>query len=176
MTPKVIFAIGLACAAYGQDPPAPATALEWGRASDGLRLSLSSDKAEYRPAETVRVTATLKNVSDAPIRVQSTSIWRFYEMEVLAPAIEWLPFRPLASRTRLGERNLNLEVTGMAGMRLPPNLQTRDEFELNTLYQMTDPGQYLITFAYKGPGADHGHADIRVVSNGLKVTILPERK
>jgi hypothetical protein len=173
MIPKAMFVIGLACAAYGQDVPAPATPLEWGKPSGGLRLSLTSNKAGYGPGETVRVTAILKNVSDAPIWVGSTSVWQFYEMEVLAPAPEWLPFRPRASRTPLGERNLHLEVRGMGGRRLSPDLETRHEFELDTLFQMTDPGQYRITFAYyKGPIGDRSHADIRVVSNELKVTIL----
>jgi hypothetical protein len=176
MIRRAMFVIGLACAAYGQEVSAPATALEWGKPSGGLRLSLSSDEAGYRRGETVRVSAILKNVSDAPIWVGSTSVWQFYEMEVLAPALEWLPFRPRASRTPLGERNLHLEVTGMGGRRLPPDSQTRHEFELNTLFQMTAPGQYRITFAYKGPSGDRGHADIRVVSNELKVTIHADPK
>lgn len=176
MIRTAILVVWLTCAAYAQDAAAPAIALEWGKPSGGLRLSLSSDKKEYRPGEPIRVTAILRNVSDVPIRVTSTSIWLFYEMEVLAPAPEWLPFRPRASRTPLAERNLHLEVTGMGGIRLTPGLQTRQEFEVNTLFQMTDPGVYHITFAHRERPNDRGQPDIRVISNDLKVTILADQE
>jgi hypothetical protein len=154
----------------------------WGTVSGSYQLSITSDKAHYEAGEPIRVTSILKNVSGRVVMVRRTTPETTYTMEVLMPAQSWLPWRSRAALTPYGNKVKNPRMYSVAGFDLPPGREEENVFEIGKIYEMSVPGEYMITFRCRQPtirisemdGKEPPMAD--VTSNTITVTVLPRRQ
>jgi len=154
----------------------------WGTVSGAYQLSIASDKAQYEAGEPIKVTSFLKNVSGRVVMVRRTTPEKTYTMEVLMPAQSWLPWRSPAALTPYGDKVKNPHMYSVADFDLPPGAEEDDLFEISKIYEMSVPGEYMITFRCRQPtirisemdGKEPPTAD--VTSNTITVTVLPRRQ
>jgi hypothetical protein len=151
---------------------------EWGKQAGPFRLSISAGKGKYDAGERIRLTVVLKNVSDHPTKMRFSS-FRPYVMDVRLPTPAWIPWKPLAPLTALGDQMLNPKHPfdfSIAGGEVEAGHQGREEVEINQIYEMSTPGEYEITFSCKqwdsSPENPARASWVTVVSNRLLVTVL----
>jgi hypothetical protein len=153
----------------------------WGKVSGSYQLSITSDKAQYEVGEPIEIVSILKNVSDHAIILRRTTPETTYVMEVLTPAQSWLPWRSRAALTPYGNKVKNPEMNSVVGLDIPPGSEEENKFKINKIYEMSTPGDYLITFQCRQPtiriaeidGKEHPMVD--VASNAITVRVLPKR-
>jgi hypothetical protein len=150
---------------------------EWGKQTGPFRLSISAEKGKYAAGERIRLTVVLKNVSDHAARMRRSS-FRPYVMDVRLPTPAWIPWKPLAPLTALGDQMLNPKRPfdfSIAGGEVEAGHEGREEVEINQIYEMSAPGEYEITFSCKqwdsSPGNPARASWVTVVSNRLLVTV-----
>jgi hypothetical protein len=161
--------------ASGENPRA------WGKVSGSYQLSIASDKAQYEAGEPIEIGSILKNVSDQAIMLRKTTPETNYVIEVLMPAQPWLPWRSRAALTPYGNRVTKPERNDIVGFDIPPGSEEENKFKINKIYEMSTPGDYLITFQCRQPtiriaeidGKEHPMVD--VASNAITVRVLPKR-
>jgi hypothetical protein len=168
-----VFAVLVPVFAVAQDmaaekPPA------WGARSGRYQLSIASDKTRYQAREPIIITVLLKNVSDLPVQLRKTKGMPTYTMEVLAPSEPWMGWRPRSALKPLGESTTDLRrVAGTVGVDIAPGRELTDHYEINALYEMSAPGDYLITFQCRQPTISSGERDgkdhplVEVTSNQI---------
>ncbi len=146
--------------------------VQWGKQSGPFQLSIASDKDEYRPGEVVRITVTLKNVASHPVQHEAGRT--FYTADVRVPSPDWLPWRPQARLTPLGERARYPAYDSIQGGKVQPGAEMTSDDEISKLYDMRAPGKYTITYVCKEPPEVKGDPVVVIVSNEITVTILKE--
>ncbi|MGA3241474.1 MAG: hypothetical protein ABSG03_34875 [Bryobacteraceae bacterium] len=152
----------------------------WGKVSGSYQLSIASDKAQYEMGEPIEIASILKNVSDHAIMLLRTFAETNYVMEVLMPAQSWLPWRSRAALMPYGNKVKNPEMNNVAGADIPPGREVEDKFKINKIYDMSAPGDYLITFQCRqstiriGDMDGKEHPMVDIMSNAITVTVLPK--
>lgn len=179
MLPRIALALLIpACTvAQNADGPKPRA---WGKVAGSYQLSITSDKDRYEAGEPIRIVSILKNVGGHAIMFRRSRPETTFLIEVLMPAEPWLPWRTRAALTPYGEKGQNLGMNGVASGDIPAGHEVENEFEINKLYEMSAPGDYLVTFQCRQPtiriaemdGKDHPMVD--VTSNAITVTVLPK--
>jgi hypothetical protein len=102
-------------------------------------------------------------------------------MEVLMPAQSWPPWRSGAALTPYGDKVKNPEMNSVVGLDIPPGSEEEDKFEINKIYEMPVPGDYLITFQCRQPTVSIADKTVKerpmvdITLNAITVTVLPKR-
>jgi hypothetical protein len=148
----------------------------WGEQSGPFRLSISTDKEMYQVGDLIHLSAVIKNASDHPTYFARVPPILFYEMEIRLPSPDWIPWRPTAVLTEAGQEEKRPGESSFVGYVIAPSHEVLDQFELNRLYHMSTPGTYHIQFSCKLPLRYRGDPFVSVISNDLKLTVLPETR
>jgi hypothetical protein len=173
---KMLSALMLLCfCALAQDTPADVER-EWGKQSGAFRLSISSNKPQYAAGEAIKITAVLKNVTDSSAYIARPTPPEFYNMDVRMPTPDWIPFKPQAVLTTLGDQQRHPSRSSMVGWDLQAGADVTNDFELHKLYTMSVPGEYHVTFSCKIPVKKIGEPLLVITSNELKITVLGDNR
>ena len=100
-----------------------------------------------------------------------------YQMDIKMPTPEWLPipFRAQAALTPYGAHQKEPHELMGSIFLLEPVRDSSREVELNRLYVMSAPGEYHVIFSTQLPQREPVFHRIVVMSNQLKITVLPEK-
>jgi len=177
---KSILTLVPMCAMLGQEM-APAKVVEWGPAAGPWQLSISSNKSHYPVGEAIKVTGTIKNVSDRPVLFLN-STFSLFVIDVRTPMPSWIPMKPKA-RLLPESAPQPGEAYHVIGVDVPPAWQTARILDLNRLFDMSEPGEYRIKFSTTQPTvtmaegqAAHDNAKVTVTSNELVIMIVAAGK
>ncbi len=159
----------VACAVFAQDRPGERVR-QWGEQSGPYRLSILSDKDEYVNGTPVKITCTVKNVTDRPGFISTgTSAISGYKITVKIPVHEWMNWTPTAALLPRG-------IEGSTWWRL---LDAGDEIsrdiDLAEWYDLSKPGKYRVTFSRQATARRNDPARVELVSNEITFTVLPRQ-
>lgn len=110
---------------------------------DGFQLSITADSQEFVSGSPIKLDTLAKNVTDKKLSLVASSrlVPSDYEVEVKTEKGELLPL------TRYGQRVKRNKGTffSVGGVDVLPGASYRQEILVNQVYDMTDPGVYLVT-------------------------------
>lgn len=137
-----------------------------------ISVALSTPRSEYVVGQPIKIDIVLRNTSDKEIAVaQSNAIGKAglsYEIDVLDDTGKRVPYSRYGKRLH-GEDPRGAIFDSQKIYYLQPEQTLSDSAVLNTIYDLSSPGQYVIQVAKKPfPSVE---PEEPVASNAIKITI-----
>jgi RNA polymerase sigma factor (sigma-70 family) len=162
-------------AAQGSDDPpkqkeSTKVTTEWGPEKNGVRCGIAlPSKEKIFAGEPVTVLVLTKNVGAKPvsIAVDGWSFLSIFTINVVGPDGKAAPL------TSYGRRQMENKDGGIGGGTLLPGKEDKSGLLLSRFFDMTQKGEYKVTFSRSVTGADK--TEFTVTSNVLTITVAGER-
>jgi hypothetical protein len=138
-----------------------------------IAVTLSAPQSEYAVGQPIKIDITVQNTSDKEISVaQSNATGKAelsYEIDVLDSRGRRVPYLRYGKQLH-GEDPTGAIFDSQKIHHLQPHEVLSDSAVLNTIYNLSSPGQYLVQVKKKKfPGVE---PDKPVASNPIKITIV----
>jgi hypothetical protein len=162
----VLFVLGPS-ATGGEGTGGKEAEIPWGEETEGYRLGLSTDKAEFAPGERVELHMIFRNVGPDDAEVPVSRLMVFHTFTVLLPSGKEAPL------TLYGQRQVQsrLDPGGRGVVVLKPGEERSLDLHLNRLFDMTLTGTYKVTAKRAVWTRGEPRETAHVVSNTLEITI-----
>jgi len=113
---------------------------QWGRETEGLTISLSTEKAVFESNDTIGLNISLKNTGPTPTAIVVRSPWIDYDISVRDENNNELPKSAYAQQMR---------ETAAEGLRrtqqLMPGEELTETLELDKAYDLKKPNRYTVS-------------------------------
>jgi hypothetical protein len=125
---------------------APEWDRSWGPETEGFKLSIRTEKAEYAAGEPIKLEILVKCTAPGGARYTTNRIEELeYPVAITIPSPDWIPFRIPAKLTEEGRRRLDRRRSrGSWGFPVEQGRKMRIEMEISSMYDMTMPGTYKV--------------------------------
>ena len=120
-----------------------AKARQWGPTTRGLTLSISISNATCLVGEPIIASVAMRNVTNTPSVFPLTFPLTCFALSAVDASEAAVPLTDYAQRFLLGTGGINTMKWG-----LKPNEALKLRYPLNRAYDLTKPGEYLVTARY----------------------------
>lgn len=139
----------------------------WGEESEGFQLSARLEKQEVSIGEAIRLKLTIRNTADKERPLTETYPEDEYKLEIKNKSGERPPLTEAGQLIRTNEGT----YTSITGLRFAPGQEQQSTIRVDTLYDLTVPGIYLITARRGVSKLDNIKAGAEVVSNTVTLIV-----